>query len=159
MKNDNDHILARDLDHILLNTQDIWNDFAGNDVFITGGTGFYGCWLLESFIYANRHLHLNSRLTVLTRSPDAFAKKAPHLAKNRSVHLIAGDVCSFDFPRGSFSHIIHAATDTDSRFYADPLRIVKAIVDGTWRTLEFARYCGAAKFLFTSSGAVYGKQP
>src|SRR5208337_4839533 len=64
-----------------------------------------------------------------------------------------------DFPRGSFSHVIHAATDTDSRSYVDPLGIVKTIVNGTWHTLEFARCCGAAKFLFTSSGAVYGKQP
>jgi len=33
------------------------------------------------------------------------------------------------------------------------------IVEGTRHTLEFARHCGARKFLLTSSGAVYGKPP
>jgi dTDP-glucose 4,6-dehydratase len=33
------------------------------------------------------------------------------------------------------------------------------IVEGTKHCLEFAKHAGARKFLFTSSGAVYGKQP
>jgi len=152
--------LIEDLDHILDHTNGLWEELRGKQIFITGGTGFFGCWLLESFIWANEKLKLNATAHVLTRNPAAFQKKASHLASHPAVRFQEGDVRSFDFPKGTFSHVIHAATEASAKLNEEnPLLMLNTITEGTERTLKFAKRCGAKKFLLTSSGAIYGKQP
>src|SRR5260221_12186796 len=71
-----------------------------------------------------------------------------------------GDVRTFEFVDGKFSHVIHAGTDTTAPAnQGDRLRVFDTIVDGTRRTLECARRSGASRFLLTSTGGVYGRQP
>ena len=152
--------LAEDLDHVLAHTEGLWEEVRGRRIFITGGTGFFGCWLLESFAWANEKLQLKAGAVVLSRNPAAFRAKAPHLATNPAIRFHAGDVRSFDSPPGKFSHVIHAATEAGAKLNEeDPGLMLDTIVTGTRHTLEFAVACGAKKFLLTSSGAVYGKQP
>ena len=151
------HPLARDLDHVLQQTAALWDELRGQRLFLTGGTGFFGCWLLETFLHATDTLDLGATAVVLTRDAAAFHRKAPHLASHPAVQFHSGDVRSFPFPSGRFSHIIHAATTSSAP--EAPRLLLDTIVHGTERALEFAGHCGARKFLLCSSGAVYGKQP
>lgn len=152
--------LTSDLDHILSHTYDLWEEVREKQIFITGGTGFFGCWLLESFLWANDKLGLNSTIHVLTRNIKSFTNKAPHLASHPAMKLHCGDIQSFEFPNIKFSHIIHAATEvnviSDSRTSVEAFN---AITEGTKRVLDLAVQCKTSKFLLVSSGAVYGKQP
>jgi dTDP-glucose 4,6-dehydratase len=152
--------LAHDLDEILLQTRELWDNLRGERLFITGGTGFVGCWLLETFAWANDRLQLGATAHVLTRNAAAFREKAPHLASHSSIHLHAGDVCSFEYPQGSFGHVVHAAADTRAAHTEGAaLRVLETTLHGTRRTLDFARHAGVRRFLLVSSGAVYGRQP
>lgn len=152
--------LAEDLDYVLDSTKGLWDELRGQRIFITGGTGFFGRWLLESFIRANERLGLGATACVLTRDAEGFRKRAPQLAAHPAVALHAGDIRAFSFPAGTFSHVIHAATDASARLNEDdPLLMLDTIVEGTRRALEFAGRCEARKFLLVSSGAVYGRQP
>lgn len=153
--------LAGDLDLILTHTEGLWEELRGKRIFITGGTGFFGCWLLESFAWANYKLNLDASALVLTRNYDAFLKNKPHLACNSAFQFRIGDVRNFNFPEGECSHIIHAATTSAVTTFnnVDPLETFDIIVEGTRHTLDFAAQCNARKFLLTSSGVVYGKQP
>jgi dTDP-glucose 4,6-dehydratase len=152
--------LAPDLEYILENTRGLWDELRGRQLFITGGTGFFGCWLLESFLWANRELDLGASMTVLTRDPAGFRRRIPHLALDPAVTLHQGDVRSFDYPTGAFSHVIHAATAASAALNGDdPLSMLDTIVEGTRRVLNLSAERGVRKLLLTSSGAVYGKQP
>lgn len=152
--------LNSDLNSILLRTSELWDEVRGKNIFITGGTGFFGSWLLESFIYINSQLHLNAKVTVLTRDPEKFRLKSPLIANNPSITLYKGNITDFSFPEGEFPFLIHAATEASAKMVSDqPLKMIDTIIDGTRRTLEFARNAGTTKILLTSSGAVYGQQP
>ena len=152
--------LESDLKMIGDRTAPLWDEVRGQRIFITGGTGFFGCWLVESFSHVNRVMKLGAKLTLLTRNPAAFAQKCPHLAADSALTLLRDDVRSFEFPAGEFKYVIHAATEARASQAANaPLEMLSTIVDGTKRTLEFAASHGTKEFLLTSSGAVYGKQP
>jgi dTDP-glucose 4,6-dehydratase len=170
----------QDVNHVLHGVGHDWRLLQNAQIFITGGTGFFGCWLLESLIHANRHFHLNIKATILSRHPEKISQQLPHLANAAELNFIKGDVrdkstfskigraCSPSQPRGVlgesalpiFTHIIHAATPASAYINETaPLEMFDVVVEGTRNVLDFAAQCGAPKVLLTSSGAIYGKQP
>jgi len=154
------NLLAEDLDHILLQIRDIIEEFRNARIFVTGGTGFFGTWLLETLAWANIKLNLNVNAVILSRDPIKFGKKAPHLYHHDQFKFLPGDVRDFKFPEGPFSHLFHFATDTSASLNHDnPLEMLDVIVEGMRHALDFAAVEGIKKVLLTSSGAVYGKQP
>ena len=146
-----------DLEHVLAHTRPLWEQLRGGRVFVTGATGFFGIWILETFAYANKELGLGAELVGLSRNPEAFYEKVPHLAEESSITLQRGDVRDFEFTEGAFTHVIHAGTTSGAP--VPPLEMLDTIIQGTRNTLDFAVAAGAKRFLFISSGAVYGKQP
>jgi dTDP-glucose 4,6-dehydratase len=145
---------------VLEKTVPLWEEMRGQSLFITGGTGFFGCWLVETFCHVNRALKLDAGITVLTRNPQMFQAKCPHLAAEPSLKLVAGDIRDFIYPQGEFSYIVHAATETTTEPAAEAqFNLLDSISRGTEHLLQFAAERGTRKLLFTSSGAVYGRQP
>jgi dTDP-glucose 4,6-dehydratase len=147
----------QDLEHILEHTQGLWEDLRGGRLFVSGGTGFFGRWMMESFLRADDDLKLGAQAIVLTRDPAHFAEAAPHVAGHPAVTLHPGDVKSFEFPDAEVTHILHMATEAGPGM--SPSASFQTAIVGTERVLSFAALSGARKFLLTSSGAVYGKQP
>lgn len=149
-----------DLTHILERTRELWEEARGARFFITGGTGFFGMWLLESFVFVNERLNLQASATVLTRDAKSFAKKAPHLAGRSDLRFLEGDVRSFPFPGEEFEFLIHAAAGVSARLDENgPGELLESITGGMKHVLNFAARAKVKKLLFTSSGAVYGAQP
>lgn len=149
--------LDADFTAILQRAGHLWPRLRGQRLFITGGTGFFGRWLLESLRLANEEYQLNLRVTVLTRDPAHFRQTASALAADPILTLLGGDVRDFAFPPGEFTHILHLATTSAHETFAgeDPLRKFDTLLHGTRRVLDFAAKRSVGHFLFTSSGVVY----
>ncbi len=148
-----------DLDAALDHAGPALDALAGRSVFVTGGTGFIGQWVLALLARANAVRGLGVSVTALTRSRDSFAARCPDLADDPAIRTVEGDVRHFDYPKGRFDYVIHGATDTSAAADREPLKLADTILGGTRRVLDFAMTCGAKRVLIMSSGAVYGAQP
>lgn len=143
----------QDLHYVLEHTAPLWEAARGERLFLTGGTGFIGRWLVESFLCANQQLDLRAQLTILSRR----ARES----SNAAVQFLQNDIRTFAFPEGKYRLIIHGATDVvpASTDPAERLDLFDVITQGTRRVLDFARSAGTQRLLLLSSGAVYGTTP
>lgn len=132
-----------------------WRSLAGQRIFITGGTGFVGKWLLATLLDADEKLGLNCHVTVLSRDPCVFLRDWPGMTKR--VTWVKGNVRDFSIGADRFDVIVHAATDVAATASADA--VFSTCLDGTRQVLALARQCGASQLLLVSSGAVYGPLP
>ena len=127
-------------------------------IFLTGATGLFGTWFLSAIQFANENLNIDIKVTCLTRNKLKFSKSFPQLYSDKNFKFFNGDITSFDYPQGEFTHLIHfAATNAQETFDgASPRSKFDMIIDGSRRVIEFCKIKKIKKILFTSSGAVYG---
>lgn len=146
-----------DLDHIDTFAAEAWEDLRGARLFVTGGTGFFGLWLLEGLLWANQRRQLGLSITVLSRDPAAFLNgRGRHLAGHPALHMLAGDIANFTAPPGEITHILHAASEGNADGSVDWAgRYLNDAIDGTRRIVALAAERQTRAVLLTSSGAVY----
>lgn len=144
-----------DLLEVLGATKGIWASARGKSILITGGTGFVGSWLVESFKVINDQLKLGAKLFVLSRNPEEFLKLRPHLVSPEII-FIRGDICETIVSPAKFDFIIHAATSPANAVFSDSaLTDVLTAIEGTKNILDRA-VKDRSSFLYVSTGAVYG---
>ena len=149
-----------DLDLVLSLTPSFWSRYQGARLFITGGTGFIGNWLVQTVQRANDVLGSRIELIVLSRDPQRIQNSHPRVFSRPDIQLIGGDITSFTEPEGPLDLCIHAATDVAIAPQGqEALRLFDSIVTGTRRVLDIAQHKGVSRILLASSGAVYGIQP
>ncbi len=100
-------------------------------------------------------------VTLLSRNPDLFLRNNPGFANYNWLTLHHGDILDVSsYPAAQdFSYLIHAATDSTNGPSLSPIERFEQILNGTANLLEFAHSNNIPRFLYISSGAVYGTQP
>ncbi|HEY1099783.1 MAG TPA: NAD(P)-dependent oxidoreductase [Myxococcota bacterium] len=131
------------------------SQLANAHVLVTGASGFFGRWLVETLVAIDAQYGLGLTVSAVARDEARLAAVFAHL-QGRRVRLIAADVRDVVVP-GGVTHVVHAATTASAALNdTDPAEMISVIVDGTRRVL--AQTTSASRFLFVSSGAVYGPQ-
>src|ERR1700761_8196722 len=129
--------LRDDLAVTLDGTQTLWRELDGARVLLTGGTGFMGCWLLEAICHAATRWQVDVRVDVLSRHPEKLAAVAPHLAAHPCVTSVAGDITTGRLPQHAYSHVIHAAIQTNVALTEPSAReVFESSVSGTPHVLD-----------------------
>lgn len=152
-------IFKEDLDHMAQHMAAEAGRLNGARLLITGGTGFFGIWLLEGLIYVIETGRLKLSISVLSRDPSRFLSgQGKHLAGRAGINWIPGSVLDFDIAAaGSFSHILHAASESNPDGAPGwALRHMTSAIAGTQRLIDMAASHKIEAFLATTSGAVYG---
>lgn len=144
---------VEDLDHILAHSEDIFHSLNGSRLFITGGTGFIGKWLLASLLHAKDKSDVKISIDVLTRNPGSTLARWPAEFAKGKLHLVAGDITKPIDLDSDPDYIVHGAADTSS--HLTPHEVGKAITDGTRNIINIVANSSVDRLLFLSSGAVY----
>jgi dTDP-glucose 4,6-dehydratase len=131
------------------------------NLLLTGGTGFFGKALLRHWKDLAAQGRAVPNVTVLSRQPEAFLARHPAFAAQPWLRFHQGDVLRpSSLPAApAFTHVLHAAADSTDAPKLKPLQRYAQIVDGTRHLLDYSAAHGIGRFLFTSSGGVYGPQP
>lgn len=125
-------------------------------LFITGGTGFFGKAILKH--YKQKNLCNDLEITLLTRNKSKFLTSYPQAASFGKITIIEGDILKPEsLPKCNFDYIIHAATDSTIGLELPVIDRSKQIVEGTRNILEWSIGSNLKRFLYVSSGGVYGQ--
>ncbi len=130
---------------------------AARRVLVTGASGFFGRWLVSVLLRASPG---PSSITVLSRGAESFAERWPEGARDGRVRFLGCDVRDFPGLDSPIDDVFHFATSADAKLNSEePLEMFDVAFGGTRRLLDWSRRAGVERFLFASSGAVYGPQP
>jgi len=136
-----------------------WEQLARKTLLVTGGAGFLGSYLVRTLLLANRHHALGLRLLCLVRQRARAQQRLHAWLVDPALALCEHDVqlpLAHDLPAADW--IIHCASQASPKFYgSDPVGTLLANTSGTHHLLQHAKRSHSQRFLFFSSGEVYGR--
>lgn len=130
----------------------------GKSVLLTGASGMLCSCLVDMLMRINTCLGLDITVYALARNMDKLRRRFASYLQDALFHVVEQDISkefAFDF---HVDYIIHGASNADpvamSRY---PVDTIEANFTGMSHLLRYGRGCGVQRFLYVSSGEMYGQ--
>ena len=146
------NIVEEDVKNILSDSKINFDLYKNKRVLVTGANGFIGSYIVEVL------LHLQDvKVYALGRNSEKLSNRFSAYSGCKNLKLVCQDVCEPLAITDDIDLIIHAASQASPKYYGvDPVGTLKANSLGTMNLLEFAVSHHTKKFIFISSGEIYG---
>lgn len=132
-----------------------WEKLSGCNILVTGATGLIGGCLVETLM-ANpkRDYHVYAS----GRNKERAREKFREFTNEEAFHFIKHDVMTPLKCNIQFDYIIHAASNASPNFFtSQPVEVIKSNINGVDYLMEYGMNHGMKRFLYVSSGEIYGE--
>ena len=147
-----------DLSHIFSQLGNVSELLQNKNLYITGGTGLFGIWLLDFLDFLKKNGYKLGKVHVLSRSPSRFLKNRDHLLSNKSFIWHEGSMESFEMEKSEIHFAIHGAATSAYETFNSYNNLVKfrTNVLGVEKFIDSVVKNRIPRVLFLSSGSTYG---
>ncbi len=148
---------VEDLEFVSKNGESAFNQLRGQKILIIGSTSFVGMWVTEAILYADIKFNLGISITIISRNKQKTIERFGSFISSGKISPIYKSLQEVQKSELlGINQVVNLATLTDST--SGDLQLVDNIqmFQQFWSLLDSN---SVKNILFTSSGAVYGKNP
>lgn len=131
-----------------------WEKLSGSNILVTGATGLIGSCLVDVLM---TNPNKDYQVYALGRNEKRAQARFLQFKDEPSFHFLLGDVTQPLASDKPFHFIIHAASNGSPNFFANnPVEVMKSNLFGVSNLIEYGLAHGMKRFLYVSTGEVYG---
>lgn len=132
-----------------------FDKLCGCNILVTGATGLIGGCLVEALMLNPSR---DYAVYACGRNIERAKKRFAEFFEDTSFHFIQHDVTTPFISEVHFDYIIHAASNASPNFFANhPVEVMKSNLYGVANLMDYGLMHGLKRFLYVSSGEVYGE--
>lgn len=126
---------------------------SGKNILVTGACGLIGSAVIDFLMESEADCHIYAMARNRKKAEDRFVQ---YVASSR-FHIVEGDVNESLAQDVTFHYMVNAASNAHPNAYAlDPVGTMWTNINGTKNLLDYGKSHGLERFLYVSSGEVYG---